>query len=58
MKEIDLNVPEAAGKTQQNTFDRKNENTIFKEASISKTEEEIEDEPLHKLTYFGNYETR
>ena len=58
MKEKNLNVPKVFEQIPQNTFDRKNEQNTIPEALISNREKDLKEEPIHKITYRRQYQTR
>ena len=58
MKEKDLHVPKVLDQIQQDTYDRKNQKNTIPEALISNREKDIKKEPIHEITYTGQYGTR
>ena len=58
LKEKDLNVPKRIEQRQQNTYDRKNKKNTIPETLTINRENEIKEEPVHKITNTGKYVTR
>ena len=58
MKEKDLDWAKVVEQSQPSTNDRKNEKNTILEALISNREQDIKEEPIHKITYTRQYGTR